>query len=200
MRDVGTKSPAVAPLFRSETQLAVLGVLYRERQPITISEIAERAGAPVSTVSREVARLAGAGIITVSGRGRSKFVEARRDFAWAPALAELLDRTVGIAAAISDAFADLDDVELVAIFGSWAARRLGREGPPPRDIDVLIVGRPSALGVVDAARRVSRAVGIEVEPVVVSPEQWADPHDDPVLASIKAGPLVELIDARGDDG
>ena len=187
------------PLFRSETQLAVLGLLHRSRQALTISELAQQIGSPVSTVSREVGRLAEAGLVVVTGRGRSKFVEARRDFSWAPALAELLDRTVGIAAIVGDAFGEVGDVELVAIFGSWAARRLGRDGPPPRDVDVLVVGQPSALAVVEAARAASRRLGLEVEPVVVSPERWADPADDPVLASIKAGPIVVLIGGDGGE-
>lgn len=188
------------PLFRSETQLHLLGAVFSTPEPLSVSELAERIGAPISTVSRETTRLAEAGLVKVLGRGRSKFVEARRDFSWAPALAELLDRTVGVAAVVADEFGQLDGVELVAVFGSWAERRLGRHGPPPNDIDVLVVGEPAGLDVVEAAGRSSGRLGLDISPVVIAADRWQTPRDDAVLRSIKRGPLVVLVDRRGDRG
>ena len=193
-------APALLPLFRSETQLDLLATVFAAPEPLTITELADRIGAPISTVSREAARLADAGIIGLVGRGRSKYVEARRDYSWAPALAELLDRTVGISATVSEEFDSIDDVELVAIFGSWAERRLGRQGPPPRDVDVLVVGAPSALEVTAAANHASQRLDIQVNPVVVSPDQWRSPGQDRVLKSIKRGPRVTLIDRKRRGG
>jgi predicted transcriptional regulator len=187
------------PLFRSQTQLDILGALFAAPAPITISDLAVHIGAPVSTVSREVARLAEAGIVQLVSEHRTKLVEARRDFSWAPALAELLDRTVGVAAAVEEAFSALDDVDLVAIFGSWAERRLGRLGAPPRDIDILVVGEPSGMAVAGAATQAGRRLGLDVTPHVVSPDQWRKPKGDPVLSKIKTGPLV-ILWPRPDHG
>jgi predicted nucleotidyltransferase len=187
---MGTTRPPLLPLFRSQTQLDLLAAVFSAPAPIAVGDLAERMGAPISTVSREVARLADAGVLRVVASGRAKLVEARRDHAWAPALAELLDRTVGIAAVVAETFGGLDDVDQVAVFGSWAERRLGRLGPPPRDIDVLVVGTPAAFEVASAAQAASRRLGLEVSPTVVSPEAWADPRQDPVLRAVKRGPLV----------
>lgn len=197
---MGTTGPALLPLFRSATQLQLLGAIFASPAPLSVSELAERIGAPISTVSRETTRLAEAGLVKVLGRGRSKFVEARRDFSWAPALAEMLDRTVGIAAVVSADFGQLDGVEQVAVFGSWAERRLGRHGPPPNDIDVLVVGEPVGLDVVEAAGRASARLGLDISPVVVASGQWRNPRNDPVLRSIRRGPLVVLVDRRAERG
>jgi DNA-binding transcriptional ArsR family regulator len=185
-------------LFRSETQLKLLGAIFSSTEPQTMTELAQRLDAPISSVSREVGRLAAAGLIRLIGRGRSKFVEARRDYSWAPALAELLDRTVGVSAVVVDEFSKLEDVTLLAIFGSWAERRLGRLGLPPNDIDVLIVGEPSGLSVVDAAHRASGRLGLEVSPYVIAPNQWEDPGDDPVLQAIQRDALIVLVDRTAE--
>lgn len=57
-------------------------------------------------------------------------------------LRELLLRTFGPLAVVSDAFADVDGVPDLFIFGSWAVRFHGEGGGEPRDVDVLIVGDP----------------------------------------------------------
>lgn len=194
---MGAKSPALLPLFRSQTQLDLLAAVFTAPAPQAITDLAERIGAPLSTVSREVARLVESGVLRLVQSGRVKLVEARRDHSWAPALAELLDRTVGVAAAVTEAFEDIEDVSLVAVFGSWAERRLGRLGPPPNDIDVLVVGSPSGLDVVAASETASRRLGLDVHATVVSPAAWARPKGDPVLASIKRGALAVLIDRTG---
>ncbi len=187
VRDVGTKRPSLVPLFRSTTQVDVLAVLFSPgAQSLTISELAARVGAPVSTVSREVAKLAGAGIVRVHDRGRAKFVSANRELPYARPLTEMLETTVGADAAVAEVFERVADIELVAIFGSWAARRLGEPGPPPHDLDLLIVGDPSALAVARAAAKVERAVGVAVNPVTVGTEEWD-------AAEIKARPLVTVV-------
>lgn len=197
---MGTTSPALLPLFRSETQLALLGAIFAAPEPMSVSELAARIRAPISTVSRETARLNEAGLVRTIVRGRSKFIEARRDFSWAPALAELLDRTVGVAAVVLDEFGTLGGAELLAVFGSWAERRLGRHGPPPNDIDILVVGEPAGLEVAAAASQASRRLGLEINPVVVAPRQWRSPRNDPVLRAVKRGPLVTLLDRRAARG
>jgi hypothetical protein len=78
------------------------------------------------------------------------------------------------------------------VFGSWAARSRGRLDPPPRDIGVVIVGRPSAFAIQQVSSEVEAATGLGVDFTVVSPDSWAQPEDDPVLAAILEGPLVEL--------
>src|SRR5205814_314206 len=68
-------------------------------------------------------------------------------------LAELLFLSWGPLQVVADEFSKLDGTERVLIFGSWAARYLQRPGPPPHDLDVLVVGRPTRESVYDAADR-----------------------------------------------
>ena len=74
-------------------------------------------------------------------------------------LTELLFLSWGPLQVIADEFAELAGVERVLIFGSWAARYQQRPGPPPHDLDVLVVGRPTRASVYDAADRAQQRLG-----------------------------------------
>jgi hypothetical protein len=175
----------------------LLAALFSPSNPsLTISELAVRIGAPPSTVSREVTKLANAGIVRVQNRGRARMVSANRDLPYSEALTEMLEMTVGAEAAVEEAFERIAGVELVAIFGSWAARRLGASGSAPRDLDVVVVGNPSALAIARAATKVERTVGVAVNPVTVSADEWLE-ADDTLLADIKSGPLLIVV-AHGE--
>lgn len=79
------------------------------------------------------------------------------------------------------------------IFGSWAARRAGMPGPAPQDLDLLIVGAPSALATSRAAAVVERSIGLPVHAVTVPAASW-DAGDDALVEQIKRGPVVLVKD------
>jgi predicted nucleotidyltransferase len=188
------------PLFRSEIQLGLLTELFcGVGGELMISELADRLAQPLSSVAREVHRLEAADIVRVARRGRTQFVSPNRDLPWAGPLTELLDRTTGPAAAVTEAFAPLKHVSSVWIYGSWAARARGEQGPAPHDIDVLVVGTPSALAVSRAAQAAERRTHVPVNATAVASEDWERPERGSFLASIKNGPLVEVI-ARKEEG
>jgi hypothetical protein len=91
---------------------------------------------------------------------------------------------------------DLDRVEALSIFGSWAARD-HREAGPPGDVDVLVVGTPDRDDVYDATNREQMRIGPEVYPALVSPRRWqeaAEPFSQgvrrrptPVPGAVRAG-------------
>jgi predicted nucleotidyltransferase len=82
-------------------------------------------------------------------------------------------------------------IEQAFIYGSWADRYLGREGKPPNDIDVLVVGDPSRRGLARVTRQLTTELGLEVEPHVVSLEAFEQATSG-FLRTIKEGPLISL--------
>jgi hypothetical protein len=83
----------------------------------------------------------------------------------------------------------VEGVEAVVIYGSWAARYHGEPGPPPNDVDILILGRPARSEVYDAADRVQQHVGFPVNPVIRPEERWLEPADS-LIQQVKTSPLV----------
>jgi DNA-binding transcriptional ArsR family regulator len=194
-----SRSPLL-PLFRSDTQLGVLTELFcGVDHELMISELAERLALPLSSVAREVHRLEGADVVRVRRRGRAQFVSPNRELPWAGPLTELLDRTTGPAAVLAEAFGPVKHVDGVWIYGSWAARYHGEAGAAPHDIDVLVVGTPSALAVSRAAQSAERRTRVPVNATTVAPQDWDQPERDSFLATIRRRPLVALTQHKESD-
>lgn len=182
------------PLFRSETQLAVLGLLYAgPDRTWTVGEIATQLGLGLPTVSREVARLGEAGIVKVGSAGRTRLVSANWELPWARPLAELLDRTIGPLARLSEALGEVTAIASAWVYGSWADRYRGVVGMPPRDIDVIVVGDDiDIIKLTIVAQRVSERVGLQVNAQAVSTSTWQHPEPDGFIDQVKHSPLVPI--------
>lgn len=80
-------------------------------------------------------------MLTSTRVGNVQFVRANRTSpAYAPLL-ELVERYFGVPVVIEE-FRHVDGIGELYIFGSWAERVQGIEGPEPNDIDVLAIGAP----------------------------------------------------------
>lgn len=169
-------------------------LLLHPGQEYGLTDMAARLGVPLSTLHREVIRLDEAGLVTSRTQGRNRLIRANFDHPAAKALTQLLEITFGPRAVIAEEFA-IEGAEQVVIFGSWASRYDGQVGPPPHDIDVLVVGKVDRADVYDAADRANARLGIEVNPVVRTAKQWADP-EDALVAQIKESAHVTVIDLR----
>jgi len=106
-------------------------------------------------------------------------------------LTDVVLATVGPHLVVAESFAGLAGVERVLIYGSWAARYHGEPGPPPNDLDVLVIGRPDRAAVYAAANEVEARTGLPVNPVIASGRRWAS-GDDPLIEQVKASPVVDV--------
>ena len=183
------------PVFRSQHQAELLmWLLLHPEQEYGVSELAERLGVPLSTLHREVVRLDEAGLIVSRTLGRNRLLHANTAHPAAHALTQLLEVTFGPRVVIAEEFV-IPGAEEVVIFGSWAARYAGQAGPPPRDIDVLVVGRVDRADLFEAADRAHARLGIEVNPVVRSRKDWDSPKDA-LVKQIRASDHVVVLDSR----
>lgn len=166
-----------------------------------LSDLATRIDVPVSTLHREVVRLESAGLITSRSLGRNRLLRADLTHPASQPLTRLLELTFGPRAVIAEEF-DIPGAAHVIIFGSWASRYTGTQGRPPQDIDVLVVGEVARADVYEAADRAQDRLGLEINPVVRSMDEWASPVDELVL-QIKGSAHTVVLggDEEGaDDG
>jgi DNA-binding transcriptional ArsR family regulator len=193
-------APRLLPVLRSQHQADLLTLLLlHPDQEFTIADLARRLSVPQSTVSVEVRRLADAGILAIRPAGRSRLVTANSSSRLAGPLTELLTLTYGPHVVVADEFADVEDVALVVIFGSWAARYQGQRGQPPNDVDVLVVGTPDRVAMYTAAERAESRLGRPVNPTTCLPDQWANPTE-PFIREIKSKPYVSVLDRMATGG
>jgi DNA-binding transcriptional ArsR family regulator len=186
-------SPSLLPLLRSRMQgeLLALILLHPDRE-YSLTELARACGVSVTTVLREVERLTDGGIVEDRRVGRNRLVKARTDTPLYRPLTDLIAVTFGPMPLLAEALSKLAGVSAAYIYGSWAARYGGEPGPPPGDVDVLVVGSPDADELFDLAERVSQRLGREVNVHRISPESWATSTTDPFLTSVRERPLTQL--------
>lgn len=190
-------APALLPIFRSRLQADILAaLLLNPEAEMSMTDMAERFEAPLSTVHGEVSRLTEVGLLRRRNVGRSALIRANQQNRLVRPLTELLLLSWGPMQIVAEEFAALPDTERVVIFGSWAARYLGQAGPAPHDLDVLVVGQPPRESVYDAADRAQQRLGMPVNPVTRSADAWlADA--DPLVKQIHASPLVTVLEPGG---
>ncbi len=181
------------PIFRSthQAELLTLLLLHPDRD-YTATELAERLRVPLTTLHREISRLEAAGLITSRPVGRSRLLRANTASRIARPLTDLLLATFGPEPGIAEEFGHLG-AELVLIFGSWAARYHGQPGPPPNDVDVLLVGDVDRDAAYDAAQRAEARLGFPVNPTIVSAKRWTA-TTDPLIRTIKSSPVLTVTD------
>ncbi|MGB6570082.1 MAG: helix-turn-helix domain-containing protein, partial [Trebonia sp.] len=72
-----SEAPALLPVFRSQLQADILAaLLLRPEQEYSLTDLARRFNAPLSTVHDEVKRLTDAGLLRRHSVGRSALVQA----------------------------------------------------------------------------------------------------------------------------
>lgn len=189
-----SSAPALVPIFRSRLQADILAaLLLNPEAEMSMTDLADRFDAPLSTVHGEVSRLTEAGLLRRRNVGRSALVRAETGNRLVKPLTELLLLSWGPLQVVAEEFAALPGTERVVIFGSWAARYLGQAGPAPHDLDVLVVGEPSRESVYDAADRAQQRVGMPVNPVIRTVGAW-HATEDPLLQQIQASPHVAVLE------
>jgi len=193
-RVMRTEAPALLPIFRSQLQGQLLAyLLLNPTREYTVTDLARALSASKQTTQQEVERLVVAHVLRDRRQGRNRLISANPDHPAYTPLTQLALLTFGPHNIIADEFGAIPGVERVLIFGSWAARYCGQPGPPPHDIDVLVIGDTSRMDVFDAADRAQKRIGTPVNPEQASPAQWADPGEWALLAGIKERPYVQLF-------
>ena len=183
--------PLLAPVFRSDAQARVLAELLLGASELSVRELAEQTDLAYATVHDEVARLVGAGILTDRTLGRSRLVSANPTSPLVRPLREILLVSSGPVALLSEELAKIEGVERAFLYGSFAARSRGIDGPSPSDIDLMVIGRPAANDVYDACGRVEKLVGRPVNATILTEAEFAEQSG--FLNSVRSNPTVPII-------
>src|SRR5215467_13396781 len=101
-------APALLPVFRSQLQADILAaLLLNPGREYSMTELAQRFDAPLSTVHGEVRRLTEAGLLLRRNVGRSAMVRANPNNRLVEPLAEVLFLAWGPLQVVADEFSGL---------------------------------------------------------------------------------------------
>lgn len=183
-------APPLLPIFRSPHQANLLATLFlHPENDYTLAELARRLHVGPSTLHKEVHRLIEADLIHSRPVGRARLLRANTANLVSEPLTRLLVTTVGPHLVVADEFAEVERVDAVMIYGSWAARYHGTPGRPPHDLDVLVLGTPPRSDVYEAADRVQQRIDFPVNPVIRPRSSWQG-SADPLIQQVKDSPLL----------
>lgn len=192
MRCVSTAPPRLAPIFRSDTQLQILGATYLEpERRFTIAELVQRSNRPQPTVAREIDRLTEAGLLSTELTGGRRNVWANTTSPIFDELRSILLKTIGPKAVIEQQLRGIQGINQALIYGSWARRYLGEPGPLPQDIDLMVIGDAHVAEVRSEAEAASRRLGRDVNVTILTAAEW-ERGETGFLTHLKTQALVTL--------
>ena len=198
------KAPPLLPLFRSRSLVLLLAhLLLREEESLeSVSQLALKLGLAPSTVQRDIELLEQAGIVHSLRVGKTRVVRIDRGCASLGELRALFEKTYGPPQILSELLAGLTGLNEAFIFGSWAARYSGEEGPAPGDIDLLVIAEEQNFDanlVYKAAQTASQRLGREVNVSIVNEDEWRNDHSG-FLDTIRERPLLRLSELPSGGG
>lgn len=189
-----TPPPPLLPIFRSRGQAQILARIFLdEAKPRAIRELAREVGVAPSRVHDEVRRLEEGGLVVSDRVGTQRLVRPDDRSPFYPDLRALLLKAFGPVTVLRPLLTPIDGIEEAFIYGSWASRYRGEPGPPPADIDLMVIGEPAVDDIYAAAAAASRELGREVSVTILSPDEWR--RSSGFTDNVRAGPAVPVVTA-----
>jgi predicted nucleotidyltransferase len=193
------QSPNIAGALFSRGQQRVLALLFGQPdRSFYTSEIIRLAKSGTGAVQRELARLAGAGLVTITTVGNQKHYRANANSPVFVELRGLILKTVGLVNPLRDALQPLvGKITAAFVYGSVAK---GRD-TAKSDIDVLVIGdRPSYREVYAAMQRAEAVLGRAVNPNLFTVAEWKEKIAERAsfAAKIKAQPKLFILGSEHD--
>lgn len=183
---------SLASLLLPEYRRRVLGLLLlRPDEALHGREIARRTGLPPGTLTRELTKLAGAGLLKREKRGNQQVYSADTTSPVFAELASILRKTSGLADVLTQALAPVaEQLRVAFVFGSVAQ---GRE-TAGSDIDLMLIGDLGFKEAVTHLHSAQAQLGREVNPKVFSAQEFAAKSaTEPFLADVLAKPKIFVI-------
>jgi predicted nucleotidyltransferase len=193
-----SNSSALMNLLFGGARQRVLAVLLLEPGAgFHLRELARLTGTHAGTLTRELDKLTGAGLLLRSEHGNQVRYQANRACPLFDELAAIFRKTHGAAAMLRETLAPLAaKIRVALVFGS-VARGAQSAGS---DIDLLVVGDPGFAELVQALYPAQEALRREINPVLYSPAEFAErvKRGEAFVREIPDKPVVFLMGDKDD--
>lgn len=158
-------------LFPAQRQQVLAAFLLQSSHSLYLRELARLTGNHAGTLGRELAKLVQAGLLLRIDQGNQSRYSANVQHPLFPELAAMFRKTHGVVAALRTALEPLaGKITLAFVHGSVASGTAN----PHSDVDVLLVGTPDFVAVVQALYPLHEQLGSEeLNPVVWAPQELA---------------------------
>lgn len=187
----------LATVLFGKSMRAILAQLYgRPDRRFYVREIARAAGSPPSSLQRDLAALAGAGIVERQEDGRQVYYQANRNCPIFNELKGIVTKTFGVTDFLRNMLRPHEKhIRAAFVFGSVAK---GTEAPGS-DVDLFVIGDlpPSELAI--DLGKINLELGRRVSLASYSVEEFVElsAQENHFVTRVLQGPVIWLI---GDNG
>jgi predicted nucleotidyltransferase len=135
-----------------------------------VRDIAARLGVDASNLSKELGRLEQEGLFRSEVSGRQKYFQLNSDYPLFTELRAIVAKTIGAPSVLARALNEIEGIEEAYLYGSFAR---GQQDAAS-DIDILVIGEPKGETLAEAARKLERQLGREVNYIVLPRKEFQD--------------------------
>src|SRR5687768_2427598 len=189
----GSSKGLAAALF-SPVQQRVLGLFFGQpKRKFGSGEMIRAVGSGTGAAHRQIQRLAGVGLVTVTRIGNQKYYQANPDSPVYPEIHGLILKTVGLVEPLRAALAPAaKDIEVAFVFGSIAKGTDRAQS----DVDLLVVS--DKLGYAEIYKKLQtaeRVLARTINPTVLTRAEWrkARSAKDSFATRIGSQPRIFVI-------
>ncbi len=179
-------------LFTS-TQQNVLGLLYSQpNRSFYTKEIIRLTGMGVATIKRELDRMVGAGILSMTKIGNQHHYQADQNCPLYHELLAIIKKTVGVSDTLKSALSPLvDRINWAFIFGSVASNK----ETATSDIDLMVIGDASFSDVVKVLYLIQETLAREINPKIYRVAEWNQMRhsNDAFINEILSKPRMDIV-------
>lgn len=185
-----TRPPGDCPLFASQAQARLLGLLFHDPQQWHASKnLRETLQISAGALHDELARLQAAGLVERDDSAREHRFRADMTSPLANAVRDLCEKTVAVPWRIRDALADEPGVQAAGIFGSWARG----ESTAESDIDLMVIGTADLRSLARRIRPIERDIRREINLITYEPDEVRERSRSVFVKDVAAKPVENLV-------
>ena len=204
--NMGTNATTSTPRSLSDalfsgTKQRVLGILYGQpTRSFYANEVISLAASGSGAVQRELATLAGSGLITVKSVGNQKHYQANPESPIFAELCSIIQKTSGLAEPIRQALASMSSkITAAFVYGSVAKKT----DTASSDIDLMLISDEIGYGeLFSALEEASVKLGRPVNPTILTREEFGKrlANQESFLTRVMEQPKIWLIGESNDLG
>lgn len=194
-------SRSLADALFSGTKQRVLGILYGQpARSFYANEVINLAASGSGAVQRELATLAGSGLITVKSVGNQKHYQANPESPIFAELCSIIQKTSGLAEPIRQALVPLSSrITAAFVYGSVAKKT----DTANSDIDLMLISDEIDYGeLFSVLEEVSVKLGRPINPTILTREEFGKrlANRESFLTRVMEQPKIWIIEGSNDLG
>jgi len=177
--------------LKSKTTQKLLNLFFlNEKKRFYINELARIVDEYPANIHKKLLELKKAGLLKDEFQGKERYFFLNKGYPFLKEYKSLVLKGLGFEKMLKEAIADVDDIDAVYLFGSYAKDKLSQES----DIDILIIGNHNSLKLQKAILGLQKSSGREINFIEFSSQEFKQKkNSDPFLKSIFSEKHIKIL-------